>query len=383
MLIKFDLESDLFKHIEELIRDGKYEDILQFIRIAISNQLQEEKAGIQSKQIRKQAYDSIKKSSIGFEQQPEVFLNLSHQLTQSLSKWKELESDFDIGESSLIWSFYNRFFPLKIIVIQLAKLISPEKPWVDIEELKETAVLMAQDRCRILKEYESDKQVSRNKRLSIGLPLHPIELEGLRRKKDIRDMEERITSSKRRFMRQFIGRYYESKNDEYFSGACFDLGLMSVKLSGNKCLVSLTDLGKEFAILDNPIFHEVDFDKAFSDQEMKLIYEKVIPQFKIEKKIVDNVIELLKTKSSFYPKKIEPVFRKYENEILTFYYRKKSDGSFVKPLTQKKKDDTIIAARVSTMGRLAEIGIVDWKVDSSGKSHYSLNKEKAAFLGLN
>jgi len=54
----------------------------------------------------------------------------------------------------------------------------------------------------------------------------------------------------------------------------------------------------------------------------------------------------------------------------------------VKELTQKKKDDTIVAARVSTLGRLAEMGIVNWTVDSSGMSHYSLNNEKAAFLGL-
>ena len=45
MLIKVDVDSDLYKKIENLIKEGKYQDILQFIKISISNQLQEEIAG--------------------------------------------------------------------------------------------------------------------------------------------------------------------------------------------------------------------------------------------------------------------------------------------------------------------------------------------------
>ena len=377
MLIKFDLESDLFKHIEELIKDGKYEDVLQFIKIAISNQLQEEKAGTQVHEVFEESYVSQpSKLAAEIGEQNKIIQAHLEDLLKNISHVKLPVSEFEQEEVSLIWSFYNRFLPIKIIIYQLADSVSPEQPWFDLEELRETAVVIAQDWCRVLKEYESEKQISRNKRLSVGLPLHPVELQGLKRKNDKRKMVNKISSSKKRFMNQFIGRYYKKEDAEYFAGGCFDLGLMSVKIDGNKCLVSLTELGKDFAVLENPVFHERGFDKAFSNQEMKLIYEKIIPHFKIEKKIVDEVIELLKTKSAFYAKEIDPVFGKYENEILAFYYKKE------RKLTQKEKDDTIVAARVSTMGRLAEIGIVDWKVDSSGKSNYSLNKEKANFLRL-
>jgi len=374
MLIKIDLKSDLIKKIEDLVKAGKYEDALQFIKVAINNQLQEEKAGLESSKVSNEFYDdSIKKLSTDLNQQQEIFVNLSNQFFKNFSKWEAPESEFEKGDLSLIWSFYNRFFPVKIIIFKLAELISSERLWIDIEELKETAVLMAQDWCRIFKEYESAKQVSRNKKLSIGLPTHPSELEGLKRKKDRIKMENKITSSKKRFMNQFIGRYY--KNDDNFTGACFDLGLMSVKLSGNKCLVSLTDLGKDFALLENPIFHKGKFDKAFSDQEMRFIYEHIIPQFKIEKYLVDDVSKELKIKG-LNAKEIEPIFTKYKNEILEYYFNKPEK------LTDERKQEVVVQARVATMGRLAEIGIINWDIDSFGMSHYSLSKEKAEFLGL-
>ena len=46
VIIKLDLESELYQKIDELVQDGKYFDLYQFIKIAINNQLQEEKTGI-------------------------------------------------------------------------------------------------------------------------------------------------------------------------------------------------------------------------------------------------------------------------------------------------------------------------------------------------
>ena len=44
MIIKLDLESDQYSEIEKLANEGKYQDVIQFIKIAISNQIQEEKS---------------------------------------------------------------------------------------------------------------------------------------------------------------------------------------------------------------------------------------------------------------------------------------------------------------------------------------------------
>jgi hypothetical protein len=36
--------------------------------------------------------------------------------------------------------------------------------------------------------------------------------------------------------------------------------------------------------------------------------------------------------------------------------------------------------RISTIGRFSELQIVDWEIDSLGKSRYTLNREKLGLL---
>ena len=45
MIIKLDVDSDQYSEIEKLVKEGKYQDIIQFIKISIANQIQEEKSG--------------------------------------------------------------------------------------------------------------------------------------------------------------------------------------------------------------------------------------------------------------------------------------------------------------------------------------------------
>ena len=44
MLIKVDVDGDLYKKIEGLVKDGKYDDLYDFVKIALNNQIQEEKS---------------------------------------------------------------------------------------------------------------------------------------------------------------------------------------------------------------------------------------------------------------------------------------------------------------------------------------------------
>ena len=175
-------------------------------------------------------------------------------------------------------------------------------------------------------------------------------------------------------MNQFVGKYY--KNEQSYDGACFTMGLMAVKVSSNKVLVSLTDLGKEFALIKNPIITESKFENTFSNDETKLIYEKIIPQFKIEQQLIKDVIAKLQREGTQTSKELDPIFKEFKKIIIEFYYDKPEE------LDDDKKRKIVQQARVATMGRLSELKIVDWKVDSSGISHYSLNQEKVELLGL-
>lgn len=367
MIIKFDVESDLYQQIENLVKEGKYQDIIQFIKIAISNQLQEEK----SDEIIEYPINRLSTTLERNQTTPENSLKELEEIKKSLENFQFEKSEINREYDDLIWNFYNRLFPVKIAIYQLAKMLT-EKKWADLEEWKEISVKVAQNWYKILREYELENEIKMNERLTIGLPTHEFELKKLKKKNEIIKMQKKIESSKNRFMNQFVGRY--NKKTETFEGACFSMGFISGKLIGVNCFVSLTELGKQFALLENPIITNKKFNQVFSNDEVKLIYNKIIPQFKTESQIIKEVINGLK-KKTMTSDEIQEIFTEYKKLILGYYSYEPEK------LDIDKKKDKIIQARVATMGRLSELKIVDWQVISS-VSHYSLNQEKAKLLSL-
>ncbi len=367
MIIKFDVESDLYGQIENLVKEGKYQDAIQFIKIAITNQLQEEKSdsGI-GEQLRGLSEITEEINSLHKNSSKEL-----EKLIENLDSMKFENSEIGKEYEDFIWSFYNRLFPIKIAMYKLAEM-SIEKTWVDLEEWKEIAVTEAQKWDKTLSEYELEKELKLNEKITRGLPTHPSEILQLKKKSEKIKMQKKIESSKNRFTSQFMGRY--NKKTNLFEGACFKMGLISVKLVGGNCHVSLSELGKRFALEENPIITYSDYTHVFSDKEIKLIYTEIFPQFKGEMQIIKEVINKLKN-GKMKADDIHEVFKKHEKEIAEYY-------EYVpEKLDSKKRKEKIVQARVATMGRLSELKIVDWEIISS-VSHYSLNKEKMSLLGI-
>jgi len=370
MIIKLDVDSDQYSEIEKLVKEGKYQDIIQFIKISIANQIQEEKSG--------------NDEPIKLEKLSEVINVINNEFKKS---HKELEkvlnettfenSEMKKDEEPFIWSFYNRFFPIKIIIDQIANMIKQNEPWVSLEDLQDNATSNAQEWYKFLKEKEIEKELKSNQKLTVGLPTHPYELEkpGIK-KREKNKLEKKIISSKSRYRDQFIGRY--NKKNEKFDGACFRMGLITAKIIGVKSFVSLTKLGKEFALEKNPIIENKEISKIFSDEEVKLIYKKIISQFNVEKQIVEDIISELKQRT-MTSNDIQKIFEGYKK--LIFEYYPIDTEKLKKDEVEKKKEEKITQTRVATMGRLSELKIVEWKIISS-ISHYSLNEEKIRLLGL-
>ena len=364
MIIKLDLEGDLFERIETLVKDGKYNDLYQFIKLAINNQLQEEKSGVTD------SGDFEKKSTKNPLQS--ITTEIQQNLANLLSDTELEESEIAPLSSSLIWSFYNRFFPVKVVVRQLALMLSDDKQWIDLwielSLVQDQAFFSAEEFSDKLKEYEDEKDVSRNEKLSTGLPLPSSELKGLR-KSERKKRENKLIASKIRFQEQFLGSYI--KKHSTFKGACFEMGLIRVKIEHGACLVSLTDLGREFAIMENPIMDNDEYNKAFSDDEVKFILEKIIPKFELEKIIVDRILNELKN-NELSSEEIDKIF---EDEKLRYY----SNTGEIKEDRKKKLLNSITQERVATMGRLSEMRVVNWRTDKEGKSNYSLKHNKNSF----
>lgn len=373
MLIKYDIKNEIFQKIQHLIEKRKYQDLNEFLSIAISNQVNEEfaESGFLFEQIPITTIDNAISLKELDKIQTEKDMSLEFMID---TNWREKlkiitlpESDIDPEYDDLIWSFYNRLFPVKLIIYCLGTMLGKERSWVDLTDLQALSYNLAIKISENLRKYEDEHESSRNQRLSTGLPTPESELNNVKKIREKRKIKDRINSSRKRFMEQFIGRQIrlKDKNIKKFKGACFDLGLMAVNFSDNTVLVSLTQTGKEFALLENPILDMQKRNVSFSNAETDFILKKIIPKFKFENIIVNVILQNLK-KEKLSANEINEIFKEEKMKFL------KEKGASIEQIEEYTEDKVITAERVATMSRLSELGLARWEIDKRGFSSYSL-----------
>ena len=183
---------------------------------------------------------------------------------------------------------------------------------------------------------------------------------------------------------------------EVFSGALNETGLVHIQNNDGDLEITLSELGFEFFNLDNPLIDGItidpktgpryDLDKktntittTFSNKEINFIEKKIISRFKLEKIIVKDVLDSLKNKSEVVAEHLDDVIKntiekwiiKNKKVAINEKIMTEKDGRFV--FDEKKAD----SYRIATMGRLAEIDKVNWKIkkgkSGNAESFYSLN----------
>ena len=171
------------------------------------------------------------------------------------------------------------------------------------------------------------------------------------------------------------------------------MGLVHIREKNGKLQITLSENGFEFYNYKNPIIDgikvdkktsEIDFDKnakglienIFGKEENKFIKEKIISKFELEKKVVKTILDFIKKeKSKVNTKQIDAKIKEVASE-----WEKKHpdcvgppDEMFSgNPESQIIKEKTALW-RMATMGRLAEIGEVEWDIIDR-QSYYSINK---------
>ena len=218
----------------------------------------------------------------------------------------------------LIWDFYTRFLPVKIVLTHLGNMIvDEESKMVDYELFRDEAYDAALGISDILRETEERVGRKRNEKLSTGLPSPPIGINS----KDKEKIRKKVGASKERFKNHFIGMkekvWAKRKNDtgsDWFDGALNAMGLVYfvAKKVGKeapskggkskwKIQVGLTELGKDFWMLPNSIIDQyqdrippAEWKYAFYEKEIKFIRERIITRFPLENRIVESVLDRLK-----------------------------------------------------------------------------------------
>ena len=414
MLLDIEVDPEQYGEIMDFIKEKKYQNEKQFIQIAIRNLIAREKHDP------KTVSEFFGNASSLLSHENELTLELSNTLSKFFEESlkvhdflnsAKIEKSTESEPSVLIWKFYTRFFPIKLVVRKLATMMMDSKSnWIELSEFQDEAYNVALAYAEKLRNYEIQNEFPRQKKLSTGLPIS----ENIKKGKKGRAVSKallKIGASRKRFISQFIGRIFKKtdssnqKTIEFEPGACFEMGLIGYEVDdAGDYYLTLTKEGKEFAFLENPIIDKNDMTKIFSKQEAQFILKEIIPRFKLEKIIVDEILERLSSLKQLNYEQINTIFEQKKKEFISKYPSESLENElkiFENLLTfercpkcqgtelykdNKAREITCMnkkcgykignpntPERVATMGRLAEIGVINWTVDDEGKSNYIIN----------
>jgi len=239
------------------------------------------------------SYKKIQKAGEILSQRFEQLAKSNDQVREFLKTLRLEEKISYFDSSPYISKFVTRFFPIKLIIRALSYFMMEFRGYWYLEDVEGTVYDLALVYSERLKKYEEEKNLSRNKKLSTGLLLPPSAKIGSRGRASSR-MDIRLSASKQRFFDQFLGRSGKRTGNFTFEpGAAMEMGLIGYTDQGSpgEYSLTLTSEGREFAEMKNPIIDEGNFSKVFSKEEAKFIFDKIIPKFKLEKIIVDGIVE--------------------------------------------------------------------------------------------
>ena len=229
-------------------------------------------------------------------------LESSKQIIKQI-KMSDLKFDYDEKITydgwPLLWNFYSRLLPAKIAITALGDLVRIEQQtgikrgltpnWVLISDLRRKAYDIAEELAEKLRSYERQKKLGRTEKISTGFPKPVIfdndkpELQGL---------------AEKRFKDKYVVniRKNTKTRKQHLEGILAAMGLVTVIKIGKEYFISMTDLGKEFYLLDNPVLNG-SYEHAFSNDEVKFITEKLIPQRELEDLLCKKALEIVSSGS--------------------------------------------------------------------------------------
>lgn len=266
----------------------------------------------------------------------------------------------------MLFKMYSRFLPARISVSVLANMLYEDGANdVSLDDLRGSAYDIAEEVAGSLVTEERSRKARRSMKLSTGLPT----------KATHDDDVEKKAHAQKRFKDQYVGavRKFRTTGERYADGALAALGLAAIFEEGGKLRVTLTELGRQLCLFDNPVLRgETNPRKAVSDDEASFILNELIPRLPLEDMFVKAAVRAVEKAGGggITASELDRVFRK---EVVRYAGKneKKAARFGLDKLGGKggeKEGAQVVGYRVATMGRLAELGKVVWNTGPRGES---------------
>jgi Arc/MetJ-type ribon-helix-helix transcriptional regulator len=280
MKVVADINPDDYDRIKELVAEGRYSDLEQFVRVAVDNQLGLEKD-----------FDG----AIDVENS----VNWSYEVPERIPLGEPYGLERD---TKLLFAQYYRFLPLKLVLTKLADITSENNGPVRLENFRDYLKAEIRPVRDAIVEWEERNDVKKYDKKSTSFP-----------KRDVKNPE----YSMKRFLNHYAG--YIEKGDKTPHSMGNTLGFVSMKPtdSGN-CLVQLTSSGKDFLEIENPLLSEGPEADTLSDKERKFLVEHIRSNLGTEYDFMQFIIDVLKDEDAeSYTKSIDQ-FSDYLSDVQDF-----------------------------------------------------------------
>jgi len=357
--VEYNFPEKVMEKIKKLLETGEYEEEKDIIIRGINN-LFERSSGAY-KELEEQALELKKEAKVlkmhgdYLEKEVKNFLkeanvSLEHPTGFDLCVVPTTEELYGITNKDLIWTFYNRFFPIKTILMQFV-VYSIEHQKIEQREniLMEDFIVELEEQIKeFVKRLIKTEQINVAKML-IGFPqtkekfLESPKVRKIRNKRKKEEKAEQLEkTSMNRFISQFFGRVLANKPNmpTRIAGACFEMNLVEGWERSDKMIeIRLTELGKHFASLKNPVLERIKkgekFDdisqKYFSCEERDFILKEIISKFPLENNVIKRYFK-------FEKMTVKKIYEEFKDEQEIHLEVKNDKDRLEYGLVEKDKD---------------------------------------------
>lgn len=264
--------------MKQVVSKQDYDDPREFVQTAIENQIEhDEHTSTEAKTLEEafsvvgtdganasqdETHSGTEQASQSTEQRVDDAISIDENHGTDLSvtrrQYETLPTVSAPDESRLdegpLWGQYNRIFPVKLVTRGLANVLleatgvkNGEEGWIALPSFRPRVAAVAREVGMNVATYDEQAGRTRGEKLAAGLPTGD-------------DAEKSMD----RFQTHFVGRV---EHGDELTGAPPHLSLVNIT-SGSPQKIGLTDAGREFASLYNPLLDEgANADQALSQEE--------------------------------------------------------------------------------------------------------------------
>lgn len=337
MRMYVDIDPDTYEAIKDLVAEGRFESVEQFLRVAADNQLAEERSGGTRNSSRTGTPPSSGAPLTAPTETSDQSDDSSTEIAASEYEWQydppasppTRQPDRANRSDTLLFSQYYRFAPLKFALLELAHTTVDAAGPVPLEEFREhmrEAVVPLRD---ALVAWETEADVKKQDRFSTGFP-----------KQDSKNPDR----SMKRYLDHYVGLFRAEAGEP--GGMGHQLGFVSIQLDDDVPTIALSPEGALFVSLENPLLAEGPGPQrqTLSTSERNYLVSHLRRTLPLEYEFVDYVYEILAQHEGTYTNHMER-FRLFLDQAPGF--------------TDDPGENRVRSHAAGTISRMVDLGILE------------------------